>query len=338
MTKRILTIALAVLGLAVMASPATAARRPHRYSPRHGAKCRKGYKRVRHHRRVYCVEKAKAAPKAAPVAPTTPPPAPPAPTTQQVKLHAHLDPTYTRNPLDPFQVTYAYSASATSQTFSATETPLTAEAPAPLPAGVLSFYSDGKLECAVNVGPGVEGSECPVTYKALGEHRVTTIYSSGEQSATETEVETITPLATTTTLSVSYAPVTLTEVGIGTGLYHIGDLTINVESSPAGKSTLGCGEGSAEHLTSSGCYEIEAIAEHVYGQETGSCTAPYLGPIWISKETDSSRIDGEAFTASELESGVYHLRASVGEGGGYSSSEATAPIKFKPEVTFPPDC
>ena len=39
----------------------------------------------------------------------------PSPASAKVKLHAHLDPTYTRNPLDPFEVTYAYSASATQE-------------------------------------------------------------------------------------------------------------------------------------------------------------------------------------------------------------------------------
>jgi hypothetical protein len=225
---------------------------PHRYSPRHGAKCRQTYKRVKHGRKVYCVKR-KAKKKAAP---PTAAPAAPAPT-EKTKLHAHLDPTFTRNPANPFEVTYAYSASASEQTFSTQSLAFGAEEAAPLPSGVLSLFSDGKLECAVNVGSGVEGSECPVSYQALGAHSVTTIYTSGEESATETETEQIEPLPTSTTLSVSYAdleggPLPVKEFGHCTPPttnrceynyeWLLGEMTVEGTSS-VGSALLSCLEG-----------------------------------------------------------------------------------------------
>ena len=180
--------------------------------------------------------------------------------TGPVSLHVHLDPTYTRDPLDPFKVTYSYSASATS-----------GAKPVPLPPGVLAFYSDGTLECAVNVGGAVRGSSCPIRYGQLGAHRVTIIYSSGTESATLTKVEDIKPLPTETTLQVSYAnlpggPEALAvsqrcnwqdyECGFvcnwqdtpGAGSekcffkqeWILGTLTVKASSSPAGKAFVQC--------------------------------------------------------------------------------------------------
>jgi hypothetical protein len=276
---------------------------------------------------------------------TTPAPASPAPSTapspsiEKVKLHAHLDPTYTRNPLNPFEVSFAYSASASEQTFSAQSVALGAEEPAPLPAGVLAFYSDGKLECAINVGGAVAGSQCPVTYTALGEHRVTTILSSDElENATETEVVNIAPLATQTTLSVSYSPIAEpAEAEPASGVWWIGDLTISLAASPQGRTpVMGCGEGLAGEVTVGGCYQLTTAAlEHVYANETGSCSAPEMGKVSIG-QSPASR--GAHLEAAQLETGEFHLRASIAAGGGYSASEATAPIQFSPEVTFPPDC
>jgi hypothetical protein len=142
-----------------------------------------------------------------------------------------LDPTYTRDPLDPFKVTYEYSASATQSRQTALIA--TVEEPAPLPAGVLALYSDGKLECAENVGGAATGGECPVSYSKLGEHKVTTIYASGEESATETEVEDIEPISSSTTLSIAYTAVTH-----GTTDWALaGELTITASTEPSNPST-----------------------------------------------------------------------------------------------------
>jgi hypothetical protein len=189
------------------------------YVPKHGKPCRTGYaakhrvvKRHGHRRRVrVCVKRRSGA---------TPGP------THRVLLHAHLDPTFTRDPLDPFRVTYQFSASATSEAV-ASASASSVEEPAALPSGVLALYSDGSLECAINVGGAVSEGKCPITYKALGQHRVTTIYTSGEQSATATELEQIEPLPTMTSLTAAFAPSPPHEVGEGppwSGVYSLGTL------------------------------------------------------------------------------------------------------------------
>lgn len=302
----------AMLALLAFTAPAVAASGPYRYSPKHGHHCRRGYRRVRHHRKVLCIKRRR---KSVGV--------------HSVKLHAHLDPTYTRDPFDPFKVTYAYSASATQEAGAAARASV--EEPAPLPAGVLAFYSDGKLECAENVGGAATGGECPVNYQALGEHRVTTIYSSGEQSATETEVENITPLATTTTLSVSYEPFSGSETS-HEGDPRIGTLTVNVDSGPVGPATLECrsGEqpscvpvGSLNNAHANGVIVLPVyFREEIGGNEVG------IGPYMAStNEPPSWRpIVG-------IESGSYFLRATSGSSPGYASSEATAVLQFTPVYT-----
>lgn len=330
MTRRILTIALAVFAFALAASPAQAAKTPHRYSPRHGAKCRKHYRRVKHGRKVFCVRKAtKAAPKA---------PASPLPAAEKVKLHSHLDPTFTRDPMDPFKVTYAYSASATQEVVAAPQTARASavEETAPLPSGVLSFFSDGKLECAINVGSGISGSECPVTYQALGEHRVTTIYSSGEQSATETEVDNIQPLPTTSTLTTTYTSEVPTEAGVASGLWRVGILEARSAASPPFLApSIGCGASAAsERLDGSGCYQLGASSSYVFVESTGAC----LTKVYLSKETGdpgvvggAAEVTAEGLTAAAVSAGTYHLRAVVGGSGGYAISEAITPLQIDPE-------
>ena len=159
--------ALMLLALALLAHDAVG------YVPKHGKRCHHGYvtkhrvvKRHGHRRRVrVCVKRHSGA---------TPSPS------RRTVLHAHLDPTFTRDPGDPFRVTYQFSASATSEAVaSASLASASVEESTPLPSGVLSLYSDGSLECAINVGGSSDSGECPVRYAALGQHRVTTIYTSG---------------------------------------------------------------------------------------------------------------------------------------------------------------
>jgi hypothetical protein len=331
MTKRILTIALAVLALGLVASPALAAKAPHRYSPKHGAKCRKTYKRVKHGKKVYCVkQKAKAKKKAAP--PST------EPLIEKTKLHSHLDPTFTRDPLNPFKVTYAFSASASQETFSAQDVRLGDE-PAPLPSGVLSLFSDGKLECAVNVGAGVEGSECPVSYAALGAHTVTTIYTSGEQSATETEVEMIGPLATTTAVADTFEAEVPQPAAVG--WTEIGSLTVTASASPAGASaSIGCGEPPSETygvLTAKGCFQFNGVAtgEHIYVRNCNGSSAPSDEAVRIDSQAPSNIEPSITWpTVEQIEDGAFHVRAAVVSNAmqnpGYAPSEGTAALQFTP--------
>jgi hypothetical protein len=155
-------------------------------------------KRREHHRTVkvretFCIY---VAPKPA-TPPTTPPATVVAPRTAH--LHAHLDPSFVQSPTNPFAITYSYSASASYSTGGVSE-----ESPEPnLPEGVLNLYADGLLACSINVGGNVTGGECP-THETMGPHTVVVTYTSGQTSATETSIETVSPFpvaSTTTSLS-----------------------------------------------------------------------------------------------------------------------------------------
>lgn len=340
MTHRILVLALAVIGAAILASPALASRAPHRYSPKPGQHCRNGYKRVKHRSRVFCVKRKKVAAKTQ---------------VEKVKLHAHLDPTFTRDPLDPFKVTYAYSASATQEVEGRAS--ISSESAAPLPSGVLALYSDGKLECAVNVGSGIEGSECPVSYEALGDHRVTTIYSSGEQSATETEVENIGPLGTTTSLSVSYSPLAIAQSSFGcgdnsaceveagqheNGGFKVGTLSVHATTSLPGAIPVSACGGS----------EISCIPITLNGSGNASFSVKVIANYTALEEKsvalgEAVAIDAEAPNAvtllglpqfaqvplAEAETGIFYFRVASPSRTGYATSAATAPIQLAPTVT-----
>jgi hypothetical protein len=335
---RLKTLALALLLFGLLTAGAEGATRktsgPHRYSPKQGHHCKRGYRRVKHRHKVLCIKRRHKKP------------APKTTASEKVKLHAHLDPTYTRDPLNPFKVTYDYSASATQEPVAAASA--SSEAPAPLPSGVLAFYSDGKLECAINVGGAIDSSVCPVTYTALGNHTVTTIYSSGEQSATETEVEHIAPLPTTTTLSVTYEPLKAPVPVPDSSWEWVGDLAITWGAEPSAVSAhVDCGEEPSQPfgvVTASGCYRFNGVPEHEHVYEwPGGCdeaTNKGVGPVYISSSfTDPN--PAAQIPAKKFEDGAYHLRASVAAGSiggssvanaGYLPSEATAPLQFAPEI------
>ena len=184
--------------------------------------CKSGYARkarkVKEHRhgktihvRVQVCVKRKASKPAVKGLATPPSASATVPLKRTVKLHAHLDPTLARDPTNPFQVTYSYSASATTETLTDGAALDAPAEPAPLPDGVLTLYNEGLLACSINVGAETTGGECPITYSSLGDHTVTTIYTAGEGSATETETEDIEPFATTTTVSARYEQLPVSE-------------------------------------------------------------------------------------------------------------------------------
>lgn len=328
MHRGILVVALVALAALVAASPAAAAghrshsrhrRRPQeRYSPAHSAKCRKHYRRVvkrwrrhgRRHRKVFCVRRH---------------------ASSAVELHAHLDPTFTRHPLDPFKVTYAYSASATKRATAAS-----AEKPAPLPSGVLSLFSDGKLECAVFVGAGVKGSKCTVDYAALGRHRVKAIYTSGQRSAAETRLERIPRLKVAagefeTAVVGTVKPVEgAVEVEANRpALVEVVTTSYFGQDPPPIEATLDCeGDVAPESLSPSGCYQATDFTEYVYARSKHPCSVGVEG-VFISSKTQPALVKGFEFSPAEIESGANHLRVTIPAGGGYAASEATVPIQFK---------
>lgn len=199
------TAALTILAMLALAATASA-HKPHKHKcPAHTIAKTKIVKRHGHKTRErVCVHATPRKPIVihVPAQPGQPVPLAKAPAPKTTRLHAHVDPTFTQNPTDPADVTYAYSASA-SETDALV---LGAEDPTPeLPEGLLNLYSNGKLACSMTVAGSTEGGECPVTYTHFGEQTITTTYTSGAASATETETVTINPGATTTTLTATTA-------------------------------------------------------------------------------------------------------------------------------------
>lgn len=333
---RFRTLLTALLALALLIPAGASA-----YTPRHGKPCRHGFaarhkvvKLKGHRHRVRICVKRKAKPKTS--APTL---------ATKTKLHAHLDPSYTRDLMDPFKITYAYSASATQQQVPvAGASAVAAEEPAPLPSGVLALYSDGKLECAINVGGSATGSQCPVAYQALGDHSVTTIYTSGENSATETEVERIEPLATTTTLSVGYEPLSQgyqTMKG-----WRIGTLSVTGSLTPAmaGSLRLWCqSEADCLAMPSQGYPVLNPTVEvPVYGKCEPASTPIQHGPTVVPCQQvkvdplpeGSTSAEVKWWPASDFEAGTNVLRAAPWPGtkGGYLDSEARVAVRLTPEL------
>jgi hypothetical protein len=117
--------------------------------------------------------------------------------TSVITKYAYIDPSFVQTPTNPLVVTYAFSAAATADTDGV-------QVATPLPVGILNFYSDGVLECAVNVGTAVSGGTCRVGYSAFGTHTVVTEYITGATTTvSQTAVESIQPFATTTTVAVT---------------------------------------------------------------------------------------------------------------------------------------
>jgi hypothetical protein len=117
----------------------------------------------------------------------------------KVSYSTSVDPTFTQSPTNPLEVTYAVSADAVETINGTTENLATT---GQLPAGILNFFSQGTLECALNVGGSDDGGACTVTYPTTGTFTVETEYVPNTATAVEeTEQETIGPYATTTILT-----------------------------------------------------------------------------------------------------------------------------------------
>lgn len=284
------------------------------YVPQHHHKCRHGYRRVvRHkhkHRVVVCVKKVSVGAR------------PPA-----TKLHAHLDPTYTRDPNNPFKVSYDYSASATKESVAqARNTSIpTVEEPTALPSGVLSLFSDGKLECAINVGGDLSGSACPVTYSSLGEHNVTTIYTSGEESATTTEVENIEPLSSSLEFSVIYHAEPPEEES---RTEQIGTIEVIASTQPnRGASIVLCSSGSCNNTNPVTPSPLNGVVQIAVFEKLPMCNGAPL-------EEDEIMLKAPEFTTGWQSAAIYEEEdqafKAILAAPGYITSESTTPIHIDP--------
>jgi hypothetical protein len=278
----------------------------------------------------------------------------PAVLSKTLRLSAHLS-APKRDPLHPFSVAYGFGATASPQTSTQTQGFATEEF-TPLPEGVLAFYSDGVLECALNVGGLVDEGECPIDYAELGIHRVTTIYTSGSESAAATEVHNIEPIPTTTTLEVSYEPLpaTLSNFGCGdtsachqelgwreNGDFDIGTLSVTATVSPWGTVPISvCTSADSEcvdlTLDADGkaTFPVSAIANFVSLEEKDLAVGETLA-IEPEAVKNVSFVGLSQRPAADIESGKVHFHVASGSRRGYAPSEATTAIRFQPEVSSP---
>jgi hypothetical protein len=223
----LLVVSAITIGVPVISSASGAAKKPTTYVPKPGARCDSGYdrgtkritvkvkerKRVKGRWRIVAVTKTEAeavctlVKKTKTVASTTTT-STTTTTTIAPQVHvtygASVDPSFSQDVSNPLDVTYSYSADATS-TVNGQSVDLGAEGQ--LPQGVLDFYSGGLLACSMNVGGSTLGGGCEIDYGTTGTYKVTVQYLSGTSSATQSDSESIAiNSATTTTLSVSGYP------------------------------------------------------------------------------------------------------------------------------------
>lgn len=322
--------------IAMPAGAATPPQGPKSYVPKKGKPCKRGYKAKKRHRKRVCVKRRRQ---------------------KQVggdagvlRFRVKFD-SVIRDPLNPFRVTYSFSASATR----AFASPALREVPETLPPGVISFFSDGSLKCALNVGGASAGGQCPVLYSALGDHVVTLVYSSGEASVSETRAESIAPLATSTALATAFRPdPTSLEVGISGYLDVVGSV------SPTGTAMVGCLGGDSPacidfipSFFGGGCCGHTGYQMPLSGTRTftvrfrdarfGVC---FNQPVWEINAEDS---DGNTLgfegnrrwavfenVAATLAGGTRHLLARSAVGNGYVPSTAIAPVRFVPQLPADP--
>lgn len=254
---------------------------------------------------------------------TTPPgataaaaPAAPAPAPVH-KLRAKLDPSFTQDPSNPLAVTYSYDAGAFDE-----------QGAQPLPEGVLTLYSDGTLECSINVGNSVQGGTCPVTYEATGAHTVVVTYESGATTVTETSVEQIEPFTTTTTVEATYNPLPAPSIEGNDGNGHTwalaGTLTVTAHTTVNGHQAPGTPTVNADGVQLEGSLSVTAIATR--GNYNGQLNqfAYYPQSVVIAPARGGTL----SLPIATVEAGTTTLTAVYAGAAGYSASSATAPIKL----------
>jgi hypothetical protein len=253
---------------------------------------------------------------------TTPAAATPAePSPAPKKLHAHIDPSFVQSATNPLDVTYSYSASATTEEASPALARAADATPAELPEGVLDLYSDGSLACSINVGGPDTGGECPVTYRSTGTHTVVVTYISGSTTATETSTEQIEPFTTTTTVSAPYTPLEQSQLeqevspepGVVLSTWKIGTVTVSAATTPAQAPRTPALEG----VLAAGTYSVQAEARCMAG-------------TWRVMRVEVGTVSESAEAA---EDGAIVLHAAYAESAGWAASAGTGAVQFTPAIT-----
>jgi hypothetical protein len=330
-------VVVTLVGAGIAQLPAASVAKSYAVKP--GKKCKRGYyRRSKRHHKILCVKKKAPTPAAAG-------------TLRPLSLQAHVDRTPSRDPLDPFKVTYGYGAGA------AVSNGQTTEAIAP-PAGVSALYVDGSLECAMNVGGGNPSQgECAIPHETLGPHRVTTIYSTGSASATDTAMIQVDPLPTTTSLKLTYDPLGMTQNDFGcgdnseclqesgwieNGGFDIGTVRVEARSSrdPVPVSACPGGDPNCATLPLDGeglaILPVSVIANYISLEEKKLAIGDTLNiePEAVKAVTLHGTTIHQAL-ASQIEDGQLYFRVESKPRAGYAGSSASSPIQFSPIVTSP---
>jgi hypothetical protein len=203
------------------------------------------------------------------------------PASAAATVHAAIRTGFEQNPLVPDEVTWHYSASATKAVKLADGT-VKSEA-APLPAGELAFFVDGKLECEIHVVGAIAGSACTVDLTRLGAHEVEAIFSNTETSDVASRTDLIARYPTTTSLQVSIEPVAPEYLDIGPNAYgfeqyafEVGRVRISGATTPGFVPVFDCagqGVGCIEPevgLNRNGTASLPLYAQHRLNMKTGN--------------------------------------------------------------------
>lgn len=324
--KRASIIVTILLALCLAGSASAA----NSYVPKPGHKCRTGYvRKVRHVKRhgkrirkVRCVKRA--------------------PKVKAVHLAAHLDPTFVQDENNPFSLDFFYSASA-AETLEVGGKLLTQEAES-LPEGVLSFYLDGSLECAINVGGSNKSGNCGVVVDEMGAHKAITTYTSGSLSSTVTEIENVYPVATTSTLTAEYEQFPQSE-STSKG-WKVGKLNLHASITPAPGGTFGnFSDLDCEVNEMPACIKVpyfpmalphpifdkagnQIVPVPVYMQETGGEPEVKIDAMALG----SSSGDVHWWPLAEIENGSHYLRVKATIAPGYTGAATTAVLRFSPHI------
>lgn len=241
---------------------------------------------------------------------------------------ASIDPTYTQDPDNPLKVTFIYFAGV---------------ADGPLPNGVLALHwgptrQSKTLACSDNVGvkhgTSADPLLCTITFAAYGTEYVTTTYTSGTDSATQTDREDIQnpnktpipvivtgPASTSTLITSSYFPASPS----------VGTLQI-------GASVYG-GEGQGPSLSSGDVTFTFYDGSTPVGTYTGLASAPasctfymqtlgYRVAITTTSPNYCTGPDGGTIVLTDdVASGQLSVRATYGGNSAWAASSSTVTVR-----------
>lgn len=255
-----------------------------------------------------------------------------------------------REVLDPFHVTYPQEADATLQKVSGSVEPI------PATPGVLALYVDGRLECAENVNAANPATDCPVDYDALGTYRITSIYTSGSESAADSMLHAVEPLPSETHVSVTYESLPMTTNDFGCGedstceqeldwhedsLFNVGTLNVKASVAPWGAVPISaCPSSDADCLdlelddAGEAHLPVSAMADYLPLEEKSLAVGDTLA-LETEAVQNISLPGATQLPITKLQAGALHFLLRSGSRAGFIESETLAQVSFTPQITSP---